>query len=236
MKFKRIFFFFSNGDFEVAERDDPNDKRFRSDGLPSLTQITKDFPDVRIEGRAEDGAPYIIKYAGSGILKSPRVISWDDVPWTAFIGASVAHYPEPARPHQSWMNSIYQVSVWYHRAHAIFGDFAHLSFKTHDRAPRHDWREMQRIKNEIAGPDRWAVEMFPPESKVVDTSNQYHLYAFATFQFQEIGFRERLVSEGDYDGAVQRPFRPEFRPPDLKSKEEMQKDTRDFLAGTYKKP
>ena len=55
---------------------------------------------------------------------------------------------------------------------------AHLSIKRHDRAPIHDWRDLQRIKSELLGPECEAVELYPAESRVVDSANQYHLWGF----------------------------------------------------------
>ena len=51
----------------------------------------------------------------------------------------------------------------------------HLSIRHQERKAIRDWRHFQRIKNELAGPEREAVEIFPPESQLVDTANQYHL-------------------------------------------------------------
>lgn len=41
---------------------------------------------------------------------------------------------------------------------------------------RPTWPEMQRIKNEIAGPDASGVEVYPPAAEVVDQVNMYHLW------------------------------------------------------------
>lgn len=41
---------------------------------------------------------------------------------------------------------------------------------------RPSWHEAQRIKNEIAGPDATAVEIYPPHAEVVDDANAYHLW------------------------------------------------------------
>ena len=38
------------------------------------------------------------------------------------------------------------------------------------------WREKQRIKNEIFGPERVAVEVFPKVSELVDQANLYHIW------------------------------------------------------------
>jgi hypothetical protein len=50
----------------------------------------------------------------------------------------------------------------------------HLSIRDENRSARHDWREMQRIKNEIVGPEIEMVELYPRESQKVDGSNQFH--------------------------------------------------------------
>ena len=86
----------------------------------------------------------------------------------------------------------------------------HLSIKRHDRAPVSDWRDKQRIKDQLVGPDCEAVELYPARDRVVDTANQYHLWALAepglTFPF---GFAMGLQLDHDpaeTSGAVQRPF------------------------------
>lgn len=38
------------------------------------------------------------------------------------------------------------------------------------------WREKQRIKNEIFGPERVAVEVFPAVTELVDEANLYHIW------------------------------------------------------------
>lgn len=38
------------------------------------------------------------------------------------------------------------------------------------------WSEKQRIKNELFGRERAAVEVFPAESKLVDAAMMYHLW------------------------------------------------------------
>jgi hypothetical protein len=52
----------------------------------------------------------------------------------------------------------------------------HLSFKRRDRAAVRDWRHFQAIKNEVAGPEREAIEIFPSESNLIDAANEYHLW------------------------------------------------------------
>ena len=78
-----------------------------------------------------------------------------------------------------YANETYHVAVDPTPEHAFDGVVLwHLSIKRHDREPMQDWRVLQAIKNAIVGEDVEAVELYPAESRVVDTSNQYHLYAF----------------------------------------------------------
>jgi hypothetical protein len=101
-----------------------------------------------------------------------------------------------------WVNDKYQVFVRRFEGFAV-----HLSIKTHDRQPARDWREFQQIKNELIGPECEAVELYPAESRRVDTANQYHLWGSSDPAFRfPFGFPERLVSETETHGAKQRPL------------------------------
>ena len=77
------------------------------------------------------------------------------------------------------------------------------------KLPR-DWRDLQRIKNEILGADFELVELFPNEERLVDESDQTHLWGFELpglkFPF---GYAERSVSGpevAEFCGATQRAF------------------------------
>lgn len=75
----------------------------------------------------------------------------------------------------------------------------HLSFKRNDRAPVRDWRHFQAIKNEVAGPDREAIEIYPPEWNLHDAANEYHLWVLPPDQGSPMGFEgdARLGGETD---------------------------------------
>lgn len=87
-----------------------------------------------------------------------------------------------------------------------------LSIRRNDRAAERDWRVFQRIKNALVGPEREAVELYPAQSRLVDSANQYHLWvAPAGYSFQ-IGYMQRdiaRVSEAAKHGATQREFEDE---------------------------
>lgn len=78
------------------------------------------------------------------------------------------------------------------------GPFVHLDIRRHDHEPCNNWHDFQKIKNELVGPEFEAVELFPAESRLVDTANQYHLWVHkdAGFRFP-LGFGQRLVYDAN---------------------------------------
>lgn len=152
--------------------------------------------------------------------------NWSDVGWTPF--EEIDAPDDMAGSNREWTeqglarwfrNSIYVVRLIALKTEAPFGVAVCLSLRTHDHQARHDWRELQRIKNELVGPDVEAVEVFPSERRLVDNSNLFHLFCFPQLATEDgylpFGFTERYVSEGDAEGRRQREFRPELRPEDV---------------------
>jgi hypothetical protein len=85
-----------------------------------------------------------------------------------------------------WMNDTYTVSVW-DEGDGAMGRIKHLSIKRNDRAPVTDWRDKQQIKNQLCGPEAEGIEIYPAESRVVDTANQYHVWVFLDMKIP-VGF------------------------------------------------
>lgn len=112
-----------------------------------------------------------------------------------------------------WVNSRYEVYVYRLPAEkpepGYPPELVHLSFKQMpDRQGFIPWRDKQRIKNEILGPEWECVELYPAESRLVDTSNQYHLWCLPPGYPFPFGFGERLVMEAPtLPGVVQTPWR-----------------------------
>jgi hypothetical protein len=101
-----------------------------------------------------------------------------------------------------YANSRYQVLV-----RDIGEGWVHLSIKRIDQLAIHDWRDLQRIKDELVGPDCEAIELYPASSRVVDQANQYHLWAVrdASYRFP-VGFTHDVddVVDADAIGSGQR--------------------------------
>ena len=100
-----------------------------------------------------------------------------------------------ARQTRYWINDLYQVAV--HKL-APTEDcplpILHLNIRRRDgKVIFRDWRHFQRIKNELAGEDAEAVEIYPAEDRLADTSNKYHLWCFPRGYRLPYGLQGRLV-------------------------------------------
>lgn len=94
-------------------------------------------------------------------------------------------YREPQRAVEirSFGNRLYNGTA------LVFEDGSmHMSFKRNDRSAVRDWRHFQAIKNSVAGPEREAIEIFPPESALVDAANEYHLWVLPEGMQSPLGF------------------------------------------------
>jgi len=106
-----------------------------------------------------------------------------------------------------WINDLYQVQV---APCGQDGAMLHLCIRRRDGGMYKDWRHLQMIKNEIAGPEREAFELYPAESRKVDTSNKWHLWVMPVGVTMEgIGWSERDVQYAErrnVPGLRQRPL------------------------------
>lgn len=75
-----------------------------------------------------------------------------------------------------WMNDKYVV-IHRREQHESGPMVHHLSIRRQDRGTDRDWRDFQRIKNQLLGDDAEAIELYPAEDRVVDTANQFHLWS-----------------------------------------------------------
>lgn len=130
--------------------------------------------------------------------KIPKFASNAEERWTPFEDATAG---DPFGDRRCVINSLYQVTIdqgpegW-----------TWLSIVRRDRSALHDWRHLQRIKNEICGPNREALELYPAESRLVDASNQYHLFVAPEGVVLPFGYRHRDVSDRPEGAHKQRPF------------------------------
>jgi len=81
---------------------------------------------------------------------------------------------ERVRESASWVtysNNLYVVVI------EMTSPLIHACVRRHDRKPCTDWNHLQQIKNELIGAEHEAVELFPAESRLINITNECHLWA-----------------------------------------------------------
>ena len=87
-----------------------------------------------------------------------------------------------------YVNDLYEVHVDYDF------DIPHLSIKNKEKSTDIPWQHKQWIKNDILGEEFEACELFPDESRLLNTANQYHLWGFKK-GVMNFGWNARLVTD-----------------------------------------
>ena len=100
--------------------------------------------------------------------------------------------PMPMIHHEMWDGTIW-LSVRI-ASKGFYGD-------THLR----DWRDFQMIKQDLCGPNKMAVEVYPKQKYCVDTAHVFHLWVLPEDIDLPIGWKNRDVTEND--DPCQRPLR-----------------------------
>jgi len=109
-----------------------------------------------------------------------------------------------------WVSDIYQVTVRRWPNELVFhshGGLIQIGIHALDGTARHDWREFQGIKNQIAGDECEGFELYPAESRLLDPSNYYTLWCFPGVKRIKVGVDEpRRVWDANESLAPQRAF------------------------------
>ena len=93
--------------------------------------------------------------------------AWSEV---KFPKGTVAKTGWPSEITHGYRNQVFMVLV-----RDLPGGVTHLAITSASEI-RPTWPEMQRIKNAIIGTEATAVEVYPPQFKVVDAANMYHIW------------------------------------------------------------
>lgn len=75
---------------------------------------------------------------------------------------------------ETWQNGWYAVMV--RPIQTEWGPVIHLMIRNAPNTPVRSWTDLQRIKDELVGPERVAIEVFPPRADIVDQANMTHLW------------------------------------------------------------
>lgn len=98
--------------------------------------------------------------------------AWED--WTDRYLTMPTYVRRPNGIEKFWKNSLYTVQLF--TKPSEWGDIKLLMVRRNDEGPIRSWSDMQRVKNELAGEDRIAVEVYPKEADLIDQANMYHLW------------------------------------------------------------
>ena len=157
-----------------------------------------------------------------GFHKDGKPVTWRTFSDTfGFSKSEAKKFLRDMSKDEIWTNNTYSVSVRRRVGPGFFdatkevysgfpkesGEVVWLSIKRHDKEPIHDWRDLQRIKNEVVGEKAEAMEIYPAESRLMDASNQYHLCALHVgIPLGFVGRAVKTPEEAELVGAKQRAF------------------------------
>ena len=118
------------------------------------------------------------------------------------------HKTDPKDPDENWFNDVYYVTLRRVPDHAFGTDegIIQLGISSIDGTARHDWRHFQAIKNQLAGPECEAFELYPAESRLLDPSNYYTLWCFPGIRRLKLGI-DSVRDVRDRDSAAFAPQR-----------------------------
>lgn len=115
---------------------------------------------------------------------------WQEIPREEYIGLMVnameieskkngeIRIPSPKllEVEKAFFNNHYEVLI--RPFECEWGDCLHLYIRRVNKKSFKDWSVLQSIKNELVGPSRTAVEVYPPDNEVIDQHHWYHLWVF----------------------------------------------------------
>jgi hypothetical protein len=137
--------------------------------------------------------------------------SWGE--WLVADGVDAFPHLDPEfRPKVVWRNNLFEVWLRVQHMHddSDLPAVAELSIKRHDRLPidYNHWRTLQRIKDELLGAEFDAAALHPCADRLIDSANQYRIYAMPRGMRLPFGDNSRVVASVGVGKAVQRPFEP----------------------------
>lgn len=119
---------------------------------------------------------------------------WKDVTDEPHTQAVLARADYSELPFKIWMNGMFVVQAF--NTPNAWGAIR-VMIRWNDCRPDHDWSLFQRIKNELFGPERVALEVFPAESNKQDVANIYWFWVLPE-DFEcpiEIKRKRELISQ-----------------------------------------
>lgn len=135
----------------------------------------------------------------------------------------MSHLPESLRQREVWKNDTYTVFVSRNiKFPGVPCGMTWLSIKRNDKEPCNDWRHFQWIKNQLCGPECEGVQLYPAERRMLDGSNQYHIWILENPKTEfPFGFNEgRNISRKPLENGKQRDWPANMLPADIEQSEQ----------------
>lgn len=101
---------------------------------------------------------------------------WEDITNTDDTKAIIRHMRSEGMtsiPYQMWVNGLFVVQA-FNTPNAW--NAIRIMIRWADARPEHNWAMFQRIKNDLFGPERVALEVYPGEANKQDVANMYWLW------------------------------------------------------------
>jgi hypothetical protein len=98
-----------------------------------------------------------------------------------------------------FINNLYQVQLSFTHID-WFGEqkeLGMLNVRRRDGAMIWDWRHFQEIKNQLLGPEVEGMQLFPAESRKVDTSNKFSIWVLTDGTRFPFGWQTREVLDAN---------------------------------------
>lgn len=103
-------------------------------------------------------------------------LGWNDFEDVTAESFNLPSFQRMSRPPaQVFKNNLFVVQVW-PREETEWGGVTMVGIRRGDAAAIHSWQDLYRIKNEIFGAERAALEVYPAVSELVDDANMYWLF------------------------------------------------------------
>jgi hypothetical protein len=152
---------------------------------------------MQLRGKIEDRMHDVVELARSISGRLRRSRRWSRLEKDAEI------MPDGA---ECWHNDVYSVTVRRNPSGWAFfgGPWVQIGISCQDGEARHDWRDFQKIKNDICGDDWEAIELYPRESRLLDPSNYYMLWCAPDIPIGK--FEGRVICDAHDCIAPQRGF------------------------------
>ena len=104
-----------------------------------------------------------------------------------------------------WIDNDRNICVCSRMIRTKFGNVEHVTITrgmgTSDGSGEVSWAEKMRIKDELFGENRFAIEVFPKRKNLVDVMDVYHLWVFDKKLEMPFG-----IGKGEYVPAVNRGY------------------------------